>query len=231
MRAYRLAWLTISAILALTGTAAAFMLWSVPTTLVIFGCAAAVVGVATASLYLAEGTTTPPRDLMSVVTTKAAVAGIATVSVLGYGALLGAAALPVLFLVAGGSPSAIAFYRQRLGSSSSPRQTSKPASPCVPQACAPVSTKKSTPQPLGPALSAMDDMELCMAWRRSFTALQRASSPSDRMRIVEARRNYLDELGRRNPEGLAAWLGSGARAAGDPSKLLAKNSDVARPND
>jgi hypothetical protein len=34
---------------------------------------------------------------------------------------------------------------------------------------------------------------------------------------------YLDELERRNPDGLMAWLASGARAAADPSRYVLEN--------
>jgi hypothetical protein len=41
-----------------------------------------------------------------------------------------------------------------------------------------------------------------------------------RLRIVARRQTYLDELERRAPAQLGAWLAAGARAAGDPSKFI-----------
>ena len=38
--------------------------------------------------------------------------------------------------------------------------------------------------------------------------------------MADVRRAYLDELERRCPAAFAAWLESGARAAGDPGKFF-----------
>ncbi len=65
-------------------------------------------------------------------------------------------------------------------------------------------------------LSSLDDAALCLAWRRSFRRLETAHSAAERLSIVEQRQRYLDELQRRSPQGLAAWLASGARASGNP---------------
>jgi hypothetical protein len=69
---------------------------------------------------------------------------------------------------------------------------------------------------------------LCLAWRASFSALQRANSPVQRLRIVEERRAYLDEIEHRNARGMAAWLASGARAAGDPTRFVLGDSTAGR---
>ncbi|MGW7680712.1 hypothetical protein ACWGID_08245 [Kribbella sp. NPDC054772] len=65
-------------------------------------------------------------------------------------------------------------------------------------------------------LDALDDQALCWAWRRSFRLLEAAPSAIERLSVVVQRQQYLDELHRRSPEGLAAWLASGARASGNP---------------
>lgn len=67
-----------------------------------------------------------------------------------------------------------------------------------------------------PELRSLDDEALCLAWRRSFSLLEASRSASERLSVVEQRQQYLDELQRRSPEGLAAWLASGARASGNP---------------
>lgn len=69
-------------------------------------------------------------------------------------------------------------------------------------------------------LESMDDQALCFAWRMSFVAMQRPLSPPLRLRIVTRRQQFLDELERRHPRGFSAWLDSGARAAGDPSRYI-----------
>jgi hypothetical protein len=72
------------------------------------------------------------------------------------------------------------------------------------------------------ALRDLDDEALCLAWRRSFVHLQRAMSPSSRLCHVQHRQRILDELERRSPDGLAAWLASGCRAAGNPLPYLVR---------
>lgn len=68
---------------------------------------------------------------------------------------------------------------------------------------------------------AMDDATLCFAWRTSYVALQKPWSLALRLRIVQRRQEFLDEFERRNSGGFSAWLASGARAAGDPSRYIA----------
>lgn len=66
----------------------------------------------------------------------------------------------------------------------------------------------------------LTDADLCMAWRSSYVALDRAVDTSDRLRAVEIRELILDEFGRRDAAGLEAWFRSGARAAGGPDRYL-----------
>jgi hypothetical protein len=88
------------------------------------------------------------------------------------------------------------------------------------------SSRPEEPGPKSPpriALELLDDRALCLAWRVSFSGLQRAGTAEQRLRIVDERRAYLDELERRTASGLAAWLASGPRAAGDPSRFVLGN--------
>lgn len=66
----------------------------------------------------------------------------------------------------------------------------------------------------------LTDSDLCMAWRSSYVALDRAMDPGAKLRAVEIRELLLDELGRRDAPGLEAWFRSGARAAGGPDRYL-----------
>ncbi|MGW6281307.1 hypothetical protein [Kribbella sp. NPDC055071] len=68
---------------------------------------------------------------------------------------------------------------------------------------------------------ALTTAELCRRWQESYEALRGATTAAARLRIVEARQHYLDELERRDPRGLSAWLERNASAAGDPSRFLA----------
>lgn len=64
--------------------------------------------------------------------------------------------------------------------------------------------------------------QLCLAWRRSYTALQQTAPGPDRDVIVGVRASYLDELERRDQQGFSRWLEAGARAGSDPSRYLAE---------
>lgn len=66
----------------------------------------------------------------------------------------------------------------------------------------------------------LTDSDLCMAWRSSYVALDRATDPSAKLRAVKIRELLLEELGRRDAPGLDAWFRSGARAAGGPDRYL-----------
>ncbi|NUR97266.1 MAG: hypothetical protein HOV67_18655 [Kribbellaceae bacterium] len=115
----------------------------------------------------------------------------AAVVVIGLTATFGPGVLALALVLAAASPPAVRWYVARLGSA-----------PAV-----------DVP---GVAQSA----ELCRAWHDSFKELQQARTPAERMRVVEQRQQYLDELERLDPEGLQAWLESAASAAGDPGQFI-----------
>ncbi|WP_427896255.1 hypothetical protein ACQHIV_20200 [Kribbella sp. GL6] len=71
----------------------------------------------------------------------------------------------------------------------------------------------------------LTDEELCLAWRRSFTQLERAVRPDHRQAMVDVRRAYLDELERRHPESFTSWLASNPRAAGNPARFFTHRAD------
>jgi hypothetical protein len=71
----------------------------------------------------------------------------------------------------------------------------------------------------------MGTRELVRDWRRSYVALEQASDSATKMALVQARQAFLDELERRNPDGLHEWLESGARAAGDPTKFMSAGGE------
>lgn len=70
------------------------------------------------------------------------------------------------------------------------------------------------------AVRQLSTQELCREWRRSFTALQLATGPEQQLHVVGVRQLYLDEMERRCPSALQAWLASGARAASGPERYL-----------
>jgi hypothetical protein len=76
------------------------------------------------------------------------------------------------------------------------------------------------PEALVIASSGVSDGELCRAWRASFAALLEAPDLAAREQVVRLRQDYLDELIRRHPEPVRAWLASGPRAASGPERYL-----------
>ena len=112
--------------------------------------------------------------------------------------LVGAAGLLVVAMVVVSAPATIEAWQRRTGS--------------------PPSVPAATP---GPRAWTMSDRELCRAWRTTARSLRRAPSVSERARLARNRQAYLDELVRRNPVAMRAWLGSGqARPDTDPGRFL-----------
>lgn len=232
MKAYRILWLFVCSVLGAVGAGVAFA-WSIPVMLAIFGCAA--VGGVVAAQVRAEYAPGPdhatsPGEARRLMSTYALVAGSAAVAVVGTGGLLGAwVTVPLVAVIVGGSPNAIRLYgrwlRLHAPAAASPRTgrrngheySSEPQLENPTAGPAPAVMPRVAPQLL-------NDDELCLAWRASFSALQKASSRSEQLSVVEARREYIDEFERRNRPGLAAWLASGARAAGDPSRFVVGGS-------
>jgi hypothetical protein len=115
----------------------------------------------------------------------------AIVASAGYIVLLGSAGLSLLVILGVTSPPALRWVGRRRGHLPGRRRS-----------------------------AALTTAELCRRWQDSYEALRDATTAAARLRIVEARQHYLDELERRDPHGLNAWLGRNASAAGDPSQFL-----------
>jgi len=69
----------------------------------------------------------------------------------------------------------------------------------------------------------LTDEQLCSEWRASYVAMQGPVSIQQLTRMVRKRQRYLDELERRHPGGLSAWLTSGAWASSTPLPYLSEN--------
>jgi hypothetical protein len=124
-------------------------------------------------------------------------------AIAGLGFALGIAVLPLALAVVITSPPVVRWYGDSL----------------------------SRPQPGEPGESATSTAQLCRQWHDSFEDLQTAMTPAARLRIVTARQRCLDELERRDPDGLNAWLSSTASAAGDPSRFVRLDHSDAPPTD
>ena len=65
----------------------------------------------------------------------------------------------------------------------------------------------------------LGDEELCRLWRATYWQLGKQASEGGLLDLVALRQAFLDELERRDPAALHAWLSSGARASGGPERF------------
>lgn len=197
MRRYRVVWCGVGVLFAVPGLVAAVLL-SRPATLLI---AFFVIAAATTGLVIGFGTTPGSATgdtrgrLRQAVLTGALVAG-AGLAMSGLVQLLGSAAFLLFLLVLATSPPVVSRLFRKRGIRSKDRSA-------------------------GAAQAReLTTLELCRQWQDSYQALREAPTLALRLQIIEARELCLDELERRNPDGLQAWLASSASAAGDPSRFL-----------
>lgn len=67
----------------------------------------------------------------------------------------------------------------------------------------------------------LSDQDLCLAWESSSRALQHSTSAAERLEVVRVRQACLDELERRRPEAVRAWVLAGADPDSSPARYLA----------
>ena len=67
----------------------------------------------------------------------------------------------------------------------------------------------------------LSDEDLCLAWESSSRALRRCTTPTARLEVVRVRQACLDELERRQPEAVRAWVLAGADPDSSPARYLA----------
>lgn len=226
MPRYRDVWVTFTAVVATIGVCIAFLTWEVAGVLGAF-IAGAVMGGAMTAALAPESLPRPWRRAA----VGAGLSGVGVVALAGLVVVLEAGALVVGFATALSSPPVVAALRGRFGTKASkphhepadPEEHSRadrPLDDLEEADWAAPDPSATVEQSLPTAPQDLDDDALCWAWRRSYVVLQRSRSEATRLHVVEVRQTYLDELERRNAMGLAAWLASGARAAGNPSRFI-----------
>jgi hypothetical protein len=171
--------------------------------------AAAAAPVASA-VWAGDGRRAVPR-----IARVALAAGLIAPAIIGLIAVFKFAGVLIVLILAATTPALTSLLQAR-------RRTKEDPSAVQPESTAPrvpaTAGQLASGLAAGPArdLRSLDDEALCLAWRRSFVLLEAARSAAERLSVVEQRQQYLDELHQRSPEGLAAWLASGARASGNP---------------
>jgi hypothetical protein len=157
---------------------------------------------------------TPDTVAWRHITVGALVVGALTVAVGGLVAISGAGAVWVMVLLGltwSGWPALV----RRLRPARPRPRTTKPDQPAIPEPVAEAG-QASLEIP-----DRIEDADLCLAWRSSFVALQRATTVESRLRVVLVRALYLDEMERSNPAAFVDWLSASPRAATSPRASLA----------
>lgn len=67
----------------------------------------------------------------------------------------------------------------------------------------------------------LSDHDLCLAWESSSRALRLCTTTSARLEVVRVRQACLDELERRQPDAVRAWVLAGADPESSPARYLA----------
>jgi hypothetical protein len=220
MARYRSAWLIGWATVSMLGVCLALLLWPPGAVVLLFAFAAA-----TTTLISASGDDAvdwaAQAALRRWLRLTAARAGAVGAGVVAAAALVSVAPhlLMVLLLIAGvTSPCVVRVVGAHLADRERRRADLRPD-----QAQFWSTTAAAAARALG-------DRDLCRAWCTSFDVLQSAGDDKARARIVALRQAYLDELDRRDPLGLRAWLDSGARATGNPDRYIRRPAH-GRPED
>jgi hypothetical protein len=183
------------------------------TSMILVGVSTALVA---ATVWAEEGRRAVPR-----IARVAFAAGLIATAAIGLVVVCKLAGVLVVLMLVGTTPALTSLVRARrlARGGGLPVVQAESATPDLPAPWGQPSLNSSAAEPVR-ELKSLDDDALCLAWRRSFLLLEEARSAMERLSIVEQRQKYLDELQQRSPEGVAAWLASGARASGNPFPYL-----------
>jgi len=211
-------WTAVTATVIALGLYASVHAWGPMPALATFLSAATLGGVCHLSI---ASLATPDTVAWRHITVGALVVGALTLAVGGLVAISGSGAVWLMVLLGLTWSGWPALVRRVRPARSRPR-TTKPDPPALPEPVMETGQEISLEIP-----DRIEDADLCLAWRSSFVALQRATTVESRLRIVLVRALYLDELERSNPAAFVDWLSASPRAATSPRASLA--ADDGRP--
>jgi hypothetical protein len=210
MRWYRLAWISVAATLAVLGILAGGAA-SPASAMLAFTFFAVSAAIAVLAASQTDGPRVHSRTFRHALI-GAGIAGSSAAAVLGLSTIAGpSTALVVAFALTATSPRTINTLRRWSGAV----RPSGDQLDAVMHALA-CSSPGFVPFQRVPTELPATDERLCRAWCASFVALASTYAGGKFIRIVEDRREYLDELDRRNPAGFSAWLASGPTACDNP---------------
>ncbi len=215
---HREIWAAFVAVVVVIGCAAAPLFWPVRT--VVDNAAALFVVVFLITTVVQICREAPPRSVLLGGLRAGALGAAVVMAVSTYVEMGGAAVWWLVGIVAATSPRATALLASRLG----PGDTRGPA---------PLEQIPSGPAPVWTAhpgrVDSMSTPELVAAWRGSGWQLRTCRSAADMTHLVRLRQAYLDELERRDPAGVEAWMRSGPRVGTDPGTFLSADSEWTDP--
>jgi hypothetical protein len=210
VNAYRIGWLAVALSLGAVGLGAALVLFQAALLVLVSLFAT---GVLVALLSVTDSEAAAPWRRTRRVCGVALLGSAAVGALAGFTALVGPRSLLVAGLLAAGSPRALRAYRRPLVSLLRPTPAHLDA---LARSLAHTNPAYVPVElPLDPRL--LTDDQLREAWRESQTAVRSsATNPLLSTRVVAERGRYLDELERRQPGLLRAWLASDPGAPDSP---------------
>ena len=149
-----------------------------------------------------------PRGVAALRATRVA-AG--TIAVSGWMALLGDLVWPIAVIAGITSPPAARFVRSLLRSRSVARLAAGASLP--------------PDHRMSSAVEDLDDLQLCRVWHRSYFSLREARSVGQRCKIVALRQACMEEMERRDPDGLRSWLASSPHPFEAPEPHVRRRRD------
>src|SRR6266540_2730398 len=213
MSAYRTIWRTVASLVCVTGAALATVLLPLGMLLSVFVSAVLIGGLIGAGLASVQDDVTLRRlgrDSLVI----GLLSGLAAIAAYGFGRLIGPATVVLAVVLVLTAPPLVGFVVRRVAADSSGRTEVVPGLSTSSWTVA----SRATASPL----ANLTDAALCAAWTRSCRSLREAT-PAEALRYVVVRQQCLDELERRDPAGLRAWLESAASPAGDPRPYIASH--------
>jgi hypothetical protein len=211
MRGYRRPWQTWWLFFALAGTAVAVLLWPGPVVLLtwLFG---GTLGLATVTAVGAGDEATPSFDDLTArqVLTGALVGAVVASGAAGWVGVSGAGGVALVACAALTSPPCVSRLWALLGPGSDPTPSTAP----------PLQVSGSGGSTLARAARLMSTAQLCAVWRQTFTDVEQPDDPEQQLCALRLREVVLDELTRRDPEGLDAWMSSTLPVEAAPTLFL-----------
>lgn len=211
---YAGAWAHASCVLVGSGVGLAVLEWSPLVTGVAVatasGCAALVVVSVSMTREAVDGE--GGARGFAAVASASFLAGTGIVGLFAVASAFPTLALLLVLLTGLSCPPVVRMVRRRLA-------LSRPTPATRVQAHLPAAAAPSPPVSTDGVVRRLSDGELCVLWRRTFWQLSSLRTPEAVLAIVLLRQALLDELARRNPAAVHAWIESGGRASGGPERF------------